>query len=75
VRGIELAIPGSAVECFTTEPNPLAILLYKVAFFDPLLYVTARIMVLKLSKSDCHTLKCLAALGHRQCGTCMFILY
>ena len=22
--GIELAIPGSAVECFTTEPNPLA---------------------------------------------------
>ena len=24
VRGIELAIPGSAVKCFTTEPNPLA---------------------------------------------------
>jgi len=22
--GIELAIPGSAVECFTTEANPLA---------------------------------------------------
>jgi len=21
--GVELAIPGSAVECFTTEPNPL----------------------------------------------------
>jgi len=21
---MELAIPGSAVECFTTEPNPLA---------------------------------------------------
>ena len=25
VRGVELAIPGSAVECFTTEPNPLAV--------------------------------------------------
>jgi len=24
VRGIELAIPESAVECITTEPNPLA---------------------------------------------------
>ena len=24
VTGNELAIPGSAVECFTTEPNPLA---------------------------------------------------
>jgi len=24
VRGIELAIPGSAVECFTTEPYSLA---------------------------------------------------
>jgi len=24
-RGIKLAIPGSAVECFTTEPNPLAV--------------------------------------------------
>ena len=22
LRGVELAIPGSAVECFTTEPNP-----------------------------------------------------
>ena len=30
VRGIELAIPGSAIKCFTTESNPLAFFAYPI---------------------------------------------
>jgi len=44
VRGIELAIPGLAVECFTTEPNQLAnscLTLHSVLVCGPLVVWSA----------------------------------